>query len=110
MIKKKKKVFQLTMRIGTGKSFSEALILESVNPQYDKRFFIDLRKIQVHNMLWTNIVLLFSFWHSKQYLYTTCCELVFFGEFNEQSLVKCGLTDSRMRASGKNLPTVRAPL
>ena len=25
--------------------------------------------------------------HSKQYLYTTCCELVFFGEFNEKSLV-----------------------
>ena len=25
------------------------------------------------------------FWHSKQYLYTTCSELVFFREFNEQS-------------------------
>ena len=30
---------------------------------------------------------LFLFWHSKQYLYTTCCQLVFFLEFNEQSLV-----------------------
>ena len=29
----------------------------------------------------------FFFWYSKQYLYTTCSELVFFGEFNEQSLV-----------------------
>ena len=29
------------------------------------------------------IVFLFLFWHSKQYLYTTCSELVFFGEFNE---------------------------
>ena len=27
----------------TGKSFSEALILASTNPQYDKRLFIDLR-------------------------------------------------------------------
>ena len=27
----------------TGKSMSEALILESVNPQYDDRLFIDLR-------------------------------------------------------------------
>ena len=27
---------------GTGKSFSEALILASTNPQYDKRLFIDL--------------------------------------------------------------------
>jgi hypothetical protein len=26
----------------TGKSLSEALILRSPNPQYDKRFFIDL--------------------------------------------------------------------
>ena len=26
----------------TGKSFSEALILESTNPQYDKRLFIEL--------------------------------------------------------------------
>ena len=33
----------------TGKSFSEALILESVNPQYDERLFIELntRKVQV---------------------------------------------------------------
>ena len=27
---------------GTGKSFSEALILASTNPQYEKRLFIDL--------------------------------------------------------------------
>ena len=28
----------------TGKSFSEALILESVNPQYDERLFIELQE------------------------------------------------------------------
>ena len=28
----------------TGKSYSEALILASVNPQYDKRFFIEFRE------------------------------------------------------------------
>ena len=28
--------------LNTGKSFSEALILESTNPQYDKRLFIEL--------------------------------------------------------------------
>ena len=38
-------------------------------------------------MLCTKIVFLFFFWHSKQYLYTTCSELVFITEFNEQSLV-----------------------
>ena len=27
----------------TGKSFSEALILASTNPQYDKKLFIDLQ-------------------------------------------------------------------
>ena len=59
----------------TGKSFSEALILESVNPQYEERLLIDLQEkykfrrycvqilfwmskqktIFVHNMLWTCI-------------------------------------------------------
>ena len=62
----------------TGKSVSEALILESVNPQYDKRLFIEFQEkskfttccvqkifcfvltfktIFVHNMLWTCIFL-----------------------------------------------------
>ena len=43
--------------LGTDKSFSEALILASTNPQYDKRLFIDLpvltRKLQAQNMLCT---------------------------------------------------------
>ena len=38
-------------------------------------------------MLCTKIVFLFLFWHSKQYLCTTCCKFVFWGEFDEQSLV-----------------------
>ena len=58
--------------------FSEALILVSVNPQYDKRVFIKF---------------------PEKYKFTTCCvqtlfktskqtqKLVFFREFNEQSLV-----------------------
>ena len=29
------------VHLGTGKSFSEALILASTNPQYDKRLLID---------------------------------------------------------------------
>ena len=69
----------------TGKSFSEALILESVNPQ-DIVHWIP-RKIQFHNMLCTNIVLNVKTKTKKQFLYTTCCELVFFGELNEQYLV-----------------------
>ena len=31
-----------TITSTTGKSFSEALILASINPQYDKRLFIEL--------------------------------------------------------------------
>ena len=36
------KVSKFHKDIGTGKSLSEALILVSTNPQYDKRLFIDL--------------------------------------------------------------------
>ena len=51
----------------TGKSFSEALILVSTNPKYDKRLFIELQvqymKIpsseHVENILWTQIGFLF---------------------------------------------------
>ena len=47
--RKKKKLGEhkvITMKqqfIGTGKSFSEALILASTNPQYNKRLFIELQ-------------------------------------------------------------------
>ena len=51
--------------LDTGKSLSEALILRSSNPQYDKRLFIDLQVQYMkttssehgENMLCTNIVL-----------------------------------------------------
>ena len=41
----------------TGKSFSEALILELVNPKYCKRLFIEF---------------------SEKYKFTTCCVLILF--------------------------------
>ena len=63
------------------------------------------RKIQVQNMLCTKIVL---FWHSKQFLYTTWSELVFFSYWTCNSmnnlLSYCGLTDARISASKKDLP------
>ena len=70
----------------TGKSFSEALVLVSVNPQYDEILFIELQEKYKFRRCCVQKCF-FLFWHSKQYLYTTCSELVFFGEFNEQSLV-----------------------
>ena len=36
-------ISSLQKKIGAGKSFSEALILASTNPQYDKRLFIELQ-------------------------------------------------------------------
>ena len=72
--------------IYTGKSFSEALILASVNPQYEKRLFIEFPEKYTFTTCFVQKLFFVLFWHLKQYLYTTCCELVFFGEFNEQSL------------------------
>ena len=86
----------------TGKSLWEALILASVNPQYDERLFIEFpekykfrtccvqklfffvltfKTIFVHNMLWT-------------------CIFLGIQEFSSY----CGLTGERMRASEKDLP------
>ena len=46
-------LLQDSLKSFTGKSFSEALILES---KYDERLFIDFpEKIQVHTMLYTNV-------------------------------------------------------
>ena len=62
----------------TGKSFSEALILASVNPHYDKRLFIEFpRKIQVQNKLCTKIVSLCTNNICTQHVQN----LYFFGEF-----------------------------
>ena len=49
-------------RIGTGKSVSEALIFESVNPQYDERFFIESPQKYKFRTCCVQIL----FWMSKQ--------------------------------------------
>ena len=69
----------------TGKSVSEALILESINPKYDERLLLNYKKIQVQNMLCTNIVLNFK---TKKNNFCTqfVLNLYFSGEFYEQSL------------------------
>ena len=91
--------------MSTGKSFSDALILASVNPQYDKRLFIEF---------------------PKKYKFTTCCvqklffcfcfdiqnnictqhvvNLYFSGNSMNNLSSYCGLTDSSMRASDTDLP------
>ena len=62
----------------TGKSLSEALILGSTNPQYDKRLFNEVRvqymKIlssePVDNLLCAQIVFCFDI--QNNFMYTTC--------------------------------------
>ena len=78
----------------TGKSLSEALILVSTNPQYDKRLNYEfstwkfkLRTCWQH-VVYTNCFLFF-FWHSEQFMYL---------------LSYCGLVDTRISASEKDLP------
>ena len=52
--------------------------------------------------------MLFLSWPSKQFLYTTCSELVLFSYWSRNSMNNlcsyCGLTDERMSASEKDLP------
>ena len=62
----------------TGKFFSEALILASTNPQYDKRLFIEL---QVQNMKIASsehvvYINCSECQNKKQFLYTTCSQHV----------------------------------
>ena len=62
----------------TGKSLSDALILASTNPQYDKILFIDLPVQYMKTTSSEHVVYIncFLFWHSEQFLNTTCSELV----------------------------------
>ena len=57
----------------TGKSLSEALILESVNLQYDKRLFIEFpEKYKFRTCCIQLLFFVFVFSHSKQYLCKIC--------------------------------------
>ena len=93
---------------------SEALILQSINPQYDDRLFIDSWLQYKKNTTSEHVVykhcFLFLFWSSKQCLYTTCSQLVFFlywiQEWMNNLSSYCGLTDSRISASEKDLPVL----
>ena len=70
----------------TGKSFSEALILASTNPQYDKRLFIELHvqymKIASsehrENMLCTQIVFGLTFDTYVHNMFYPCSDLAIF--------------------------------
>ena len=52
----------------------------------------------------------FLFWHSEQFMYTTCSELVVFmfktGKSMYDLLSYCGLGDVRINASDLDLPVI----
>ena len=81
----------------TGKYSSKALILlwTRTNPQYSKRLFIEWRVQYIHEnsnlrTWWEHVVytncFLFLFWHTEQFMYTTC------------------FVDTWISASEKNIP------
>ena len=75
-----------------GKSFSEALILASTIPQYDKRLFMKLPlKLQAQNMGRT--------WAEH-------CAFSFHGNSMNNLLSYCGLIDAKIRASDIDFPVL----
>ena len=65
----------------TGKSFLEALILASTNPQYDKRLFIELpvqymKNTSSEHVVYINCSECQNKNQKKQFMYTTCSELL----------------------------------
>ena len=107
----------LMRKLSTGKSFSEVLIIASTNPQHGKRLSIELpvqyMKIpsseHCQKMLCTQIVLnVKTKTKKKQFIYTTCSELVVFmywtGKSMNNLLSFCWLVDPRISASDKDLP------
>ena len=96
----------------TGKYLSEALIIAATNTKYDKRLFTELqvqymKTTSSEHVVYTNCFL-FLFWHSEQFMYTTCAEFVVFMYWTGKSMNKllsyCGLVDVRINASDKDLP------
>ena len=85
----------------TAKSMSEALILESVNPQYDQRLFIAFPE----NTSSEHDVYKYCF-----ECHTTCSELIFFREFNEQSLVMLRFNWCKNEGFWKRFTCIISPL
>ena len=93
-------------------SVSEALILASTKPQYDKRLFIELQ-VQYMKIASSEHVVYINCSecqnkNKKQFVYTTCSELAIFMYWTPNSmnnlLSYCGLVDARISASEKDLP------
>ena len=90
----------------TGKSVSEALIFESVNPQYDERLFIESPEKYKFRTCCVSTKIVFCFYFDIQNNICTqhVLNLYFSGDSMNNLLSYCGLKDSKMRASDTDLP------
>ena len=76
----------------TGKSLSEALIFALIKPQSWWRQIVHLIMSSVHenwklrtssdHVVYTNWFFMFLFWHSEQFIYTTCSEHILSLQFS----------------------------
>ena len=98
----------------TGKSLSEAFILTSTNPQYDKRLFIDLPVQYMKTTSSEHVVYIncseCQNKNKKQFVYTTCSEPGIFmystGNSMHNILSYCGLVDARISTPGIDLSVI----
>ena len=92
---------------------SEALIFESVNPQYDNRLLIDLKLQYKKNTSSEHVVYKNCFEcpnkNKKQLCTQHVVNLYFSGNSMNNLSSYCGLTDARIRASEKDLPVLKHP-
>ena len=89
-------------------SFSEALVLASVNPQYDMRLFIEFpEKYKFTTRCIQKLFFCFCFEIQNNICSQHVVNLYFSGNSMNNILSYCGLTDSRMRASEKDLPVAK---
>ena len=93
--KYQKEFFKSSRKIvlNTGKSFSEALILGSINPQYDKRLFMEW-KLQAQNMGRTRV----------EHVLPMFCNCSFHDNSMYNLLSYCVLIIAKIKSSDKDLP------
>ena len=91
----------------TGKSVSEALIFELVNPQYNKRLFIESpEKYKPRTFCVQKLFFRFCFDIQNNICTQHVLNLYFWGDSMNNLSSYCGLTDSKMRASDTDLPVI----
>ena len=100
----------------TGKSLSETLILGSIYPQCDKTLFIDLPVKYMKTTSSEHVVHIncSECQNKKQFVYTTSSEFGIFMYWTRNSMNNlssyCGLVDTRISASDKDLPVTGSSL